>query len=162
MDYKSVTPYREVDGERYTFRLRPAGVAQGTPLATNSEGLDDGDYYTVFAVPDERGRATLRVVEDDFSQPSQGNARVRVVHAAGDLSELDVYATGKKDELFDGVDFQSVTNYDEVEPWSGTLEIRAEDQTAGLLTVPNVAFAAGKVYTVVIAGSVKGAPWWCL
>ena len=156
--FKTVTPYREVDGQRYTFRLRPAGLTGGNPLASNSEGLDDGDYYTVFAVPDDDGSVALRVVEDDFSRPATGKARVRVVHAAPDLGELDVYASGRDDEIFDGVDFQSVTDYDEIDPWSGTLDIRAENGTSTLTTIANASFEAGRVYTVVVVGKLQGTP----
>lgn len=156
--YRAVTPYREVDGQRLTFRLRPAGLDKATPLASNSEGLDDGDYYTVFAVPDDNDTAELHIVEDDFSPASSGKARVRVVNAVRGLGELDVYEAGTADELFDGVDFRSVTDYHEIEPWRGTLEIRAEDGTTPLVTISNATFEAGKVYTIVASGRIRGTP----
>lgn len=156
--FKSVTPYREVDGERYTFRLRSGGMARSQPLATNSEGLDDGEYYTVFALPGDDEAAMLRVVEDDFSRVSDGKARVRVVHGARDLDEIDVFAAGRDDELFDGVDFQTVTDYEEVDPWTGALQIRAENESSTLASLPNVTLEAGKVYTVVVTGAIPRAP----
>ncbi|MFN2447878.1 MAG: DUF4397 domain-containing protein [Vicinamibacterales bacterium] len=156
--YKTVTPYRELDGQRYTFSVRPAGMAQASALASNSEGLDDGSYYTVFAVPGDGEAAMLRVVEDDFSAPGAGKARVRVVHASSDAGEVDVIATGRADELFDGVDFQSATEYDEIDPVSGSLEIRAGGESTPMLTVPNVRIEAGKVYTVVVVGKVRATP----
>lgn len=156
--YKTVTPYREIDGQRYTFSLRPAGMAQASALASNSEGLDDGSYYTVFAVPGDGEAAMLRVVKDDFSAPGAGKARVRVVHASSDAGEVDVVAAGRPDELFDGVDFQSATEYDEIDPMSGSLEIRAAGESTPMLTVPNVRIDAGKVYTVVVVGKVRATP----
>jgi hypothetical protein len=155
VDYKATTPYREVDGQYYTFRLRQAGKTTGDPLASNTEGLDDGDYYTVFAVPGDRNTALLRVVEDDFSTPDDGKARVRVVHAARTLGEVDVLRAGTTDQVFGGVDFQSVTDYDEIDPWSGGLDVRAEGAETALATV-NVQFEAGKVYTIVVAGAQRG------
>jgi hypothetical protein len=155
--YKTVTPYREVEGQRYTFRLRPAGMAQAEPLASNSEGLDDGDYYTVVAVPGDGETAVLRVLEDDFSWPATGKARVRVVHAAADAGEVDLFADGRT-ELFDGIDFQSVSDYDEIDPWTGALQVRAQGEDAPLATAANVRFEAGKVYTVVVTGKLRGTP----
>lgn len=156
--YKTVTPYREIDGQRYTFRLRPAGMTEGDPLASNSEGLDDGDHYTVFAVPGDDEAAMLRVVEDDFTVPGDGKARVRVVNAATDAGELDVFAAGRDDELFGGVNPRTVSSYNEIDPWSGALHVRADGERTVLAEVPNTRFDAGKVYTVVIAGKLRGSP----
>lgn len=157
--YKAVTPYREIDGQRYTFRLRPAGMNQADPLASNAEGLDDGNHYTVFAIPSGDGAAaSLRVVADTHSMPSSGKARVRVVHASGDAGEFDVYAVGRTTVMFDGVDFQSVTDYDEIDPLSGSLELRPQGESNVMLTVSNVRLEAGKTYTIVIVGRVRIAP----
>jgi hypothetical protein len=156
--FRSVTPYKEVDGQRYTFKLRQSGTSDATPLAKNSEGLDDGDYYTVFAVPGDRGDAMLRVVEDDFSAPAAGKARVRVVHASGDVGELSVFERGHDSSLFDGVDFQSVTRYDEVDAWSGPLDIKPEGGQSVLATIPDANFEAGKVYTIVVVGNTRTTP----
>ena len=156
--YKTVTPYQEIHGQRYTFRLRPAGMNQADPLASNTEGLNNGNHYTVFAVPGDGEVASLRVVADTHSLPSAGKARVRVVHASGDAGELDVYAVGRTNVLFDGVDFQAVTDYDEMDPLSGSLELRPEGESNVMLTIPNVRLVAGKTYTIVIVGRVRTAP----
>ena len=156
--FRAVTPYREVDGQHYTFRLRTSGSNQSTPLATNREGLSDGDYYTVFAVPDDHGAAKLRVVEDNFSAPADGKARVRVVHASGDIGELALFERGRDASLFDGVDFQSVTKYDEVDAWHGALDIKPEGGDSVLTSIPDANFEAGKVYTVVVVGNSRTAP----
>lgn len=158
LDYKEVTAYREVPAERFSFAVRPAGAPQAPPLATNSEGLDDGRHYTVFAVPGDDSAATLRVVTDEQSLPAAGKARLRIVHAARDAGEIDLVAAGVKDPLFDGVDFQNVSNYAEIDPVAGTVSVRPEGRTAALLTLRDVRFDAGKSYTVVVVGKVKGAP----
>lgn len=156
--FKAVTPYRELDGQRYTFRLRTAGQTQGNPLASNTERLDDGDYYTVFALPGDDNTATLRVVQDDHSRPRDGKARVRVVHASRDAGEVDLYAAGREDSLFDAIDFRSVSDYDEIDPVTGALELRPEGQSTVALSVPNVRMDAGKSYTIVVVGGVKTTP----
>lgn len=156
--FKAVTPYREIDGQRYTFRLRAAGQAQGDALASNTEGLDDGDYYTAFAVPGDDDRAMLRIVQDDHSRPGDGKARVRVVHASRDIGEVDLYAVGRDDALFDGIDFQSVTDYDEVDAFTGALQLKHEGDANVVLDVPNVRLDAGKSYTIVVVGRAKTAP----
>lgn len=157
--YKTITPYKEVDGGRHIFRLRPAGMNTAEPLAENREGLRDGEYYTVVVLPgDGKEPALIRVVDDDVELPDGDKARVRVVHASRDAREIDVFVHGREDALFDGVDFQTVSAYHDIDPIATTLEVRADDATSPMLTVPNVTFEAGKSYTVVIVGQLRSAP----
>lgn len=157
--YKTVTPYKELSGERHTFRLRPAGLDSAQPLAENSEGLGDGKHYTVIALPSEDGRSvTLRVLEDELVPPSSGKARVRVINASNDAGEIDVYPQGKNEALFSGINFKSEGGYKEVDPMSGTLEVRPEGQNRPVLSISNVKFDAGKTYTIVIVGHTRTTP----
>ena len=156
--YKAVMPYRVVEGKRYVFSARPAGMPNAKPLASNTEGLDDGDYYTVFALPGLNHSVHLRVVDDLLTAPAVGRAKLRVVHGGVDAGEIDLVVPGAAIALFDGVDFQSVTGYEELEPLNGPIEIRGEGQAAALATLANVHIEAGRFYTVVVVGTVRSTP----
>jgi hypothetical protein len=54
------------------------------------------------------------------------------------------------------VDFQEVSRYNDVAPWAGRLVVRADEESVNLLTVPDVRLDAGKVYTVVVSGKLRG------
>ena len=69
--FKTVTPYRAVDGKRYAFALRPAGMTQAKPLSSNTEDLKDGDFYTAIAMPGDGYGPQLRVVSDHLDSPAQ-------------------------------------------------------------------------------------------
>lgn len=157
LGFKSITPYRAVDGKRYAFALRPAGMANVKPLSTNTELLRNGEYYTVFALPGDGHAARLRVVSDDLAKPAAGRARLRVVHAGADAGELDVRGTGAGAPLFEGVDFQAVTGYADVAPVNGALDIHGEGRPTPFASVP-AHIEAGRFYTLVIVGSVRAAP----
>jgi len=156
--YKAVMPYRVVEGKRYVFSARPAGMPNAKPLASNTEGLDNGDYYTVFALPGLNHGVHLRVVDDLLTAPAAGRAKLRVVHGSIDAGEIDLVVPGATTALFDGVDFQSVTRYEELEPLNGQIEIRGEGQAAALATLANVHIEAGHFYTVVVVGTVHSTP----
>lgn len=158
LSYKSVTAYRALDGKRYMFTVRPAGMANAKPLSSNTEGLDDGEYYTVFALPGDGNAAHLRVVQDVMTPPPAGKARLRVIHGGSDAGEVDIQATGAPGVLFDGVDFQTVTPYGDVDPFNGEIEVRAGGQAAALVKVPLAHIEAGKFYTLVIVGRVRSTP----
>jgi GrpB-like predicted nucleotidyltransferase (UPF0157 family) len=156
--YKTTSPYKEISGERHTFRIRPAGQDTAQPLAENSEGLSDGRHYTVMAMADTNGKPTLYFYDDDLVPPSAGKAKVRVIHASADAGEVDVYAKQGNKELFDGVNALSQTSYTEVDPMTATLEVRPEGQNNAVLTIPNAKFNADTTYTVVVTGKAKGTP----
>ena len=81
-----------------------------------------------------------------------------MVHGSSDAGELDVAVSGVSTALFDGVDFQSVTGYEEIEPVNGKIEIRADGQPTLLATVANATIEAGRFYTVVIVGTLRSTP----
>lgn len=157
VNFKSVTSYRALDGKRYLFALRPAGMTSAKPLASNTEGLQDGGYYTVFAMPGESRGAHMRIVTDKLDRPADGKLRLRVVHAGDGVDAVDVRATGNAGALFEGVGFQTVSDYKEIGPVDGPIEIRAPGG-APVATLPNAHLEAGRFYTLVLAGSSRSTP----
>lgn len=155
--YKSVTPYKELSDDRHTFKIRPAGKDTVEPLAENSEGLSGGKHYTVVAMADAAGKPTLYVYNDNIT-PTSGKAEVRVIHAAADAGEVDVYAKEGDKKLFGGVNALKETSYTSVDPMTATIEVRPEGKTNSVLTLPNAKFEAGKYYTIVVTGKAKGTP----
>jgi hypothetical protein len=156
--YKTVTPYKEVPNVRAVFAIKPTGKEAAEPFAQNSEGVSGGDHYTAIALPDTDGKAMLKVISDKLTPPPAGKASVRFINASPDAGEVDVVIKGKDDNLFGGVNADSVTNYKEVDPATLSLEVRPQGKKNVLLTVPAVGFDAGHLYTIVMTGKAKGAP----
>lgn len=157
ISYKSVTPYKEISGERHTFRVRAVGKGGNDPaLAENSEGLGDGKHYTVVAEAGADNKPTIYIYNDDLVPPSSGKAKVRVINASPD--ELDLYTKGKNDKLFGGVNGMKETSYNSLDPVTGPIEIRPSGKTNATAMIANAKFEAGKIYTIVITGRTQGAP----
>ena len=152
--FKSVTRYRALDAKRYVFSLRPAGMTNAKPLATNSEGLEDGRYYSIFALPGEGRGMALRVVNDQLDRPSNGQSRLRIVHGGEGLDAVDIRASGTPAALLDGVTFQAVTDYRDVNPFNGAIEVHSRGKA--VLVLPNAHLEAGRFYTMVIVGRSHG------
>ena len=150
--FKAVTPYRAVDGQRYAFALRPAGMTQAKPLSSNTEDLKDGGFYTAIAMPGDGRVPNLRVVSDPHDAPPSGKARLRVVHAGTDAGQIDVRAAGGSSALFDKVDYQTVSDYKDITPMNGVVEIAGAGQPVPLATTL-AHLEAGRFYTLVIVGS---------
>lgn len=156
LGYKTVTEYRELPSDRFTFWVRPAGQAGGKLLAENSEGLSSGSHYTLVAY-DKDGKAELVIFSDNLIPPPSGKAKVRVIHAAPEIGGVDVYAVGR-DTLFSGVNSGTESNYSEVDPMEVTLQIHPEGKQNALLNVNKVRFEAGSVYTIVLVGHAQRSP----
>lgn len=159
ISYKSVTPYKEVSEELSNFRVEPAGNESAPPLAENSESLEKGYHYTAVVLPGENNeRPILRIISDKITPPSVGKAKVRIIHASPDAGEISLYAKEKDQTIFDGVNFKAAASYTEVDPMNVTLELRPEGRENTMIMVPNARFEAGKIYTIIIMGKVKGSP----
>lgn len=158
VNFKSVTSYRALDGKRYMFALRPAGMTNAKPLSSNTEALEDGKYYSIFALPGEGRSVHLRVVGDQLDQPADGKARVRLVHGGNGVGSVDVHATGVTAALFENVTFRSVTDYQDVTPVNGKIEVRPAGAANTVVMLPNAHLEAGRFYTMVVVGSTNAAP----
>jgi hypothetical protein len=149
VQHKGVTSYRQVQEDWAQFKLRPAGQPNAEPLATNIEMVGNGERFTVIALAEEGGKATLRAMQDDET-PAADKAKVRIVHAAGVDNDVDVLVTGRKDPVFEGVDANSTTDYVEVDPKRTALEVRSDDGERSLLKVAPVDLRPGRLYTIAI------------
>src|SRR5262245_51261851 len=156
--YKTVTPYKEVSDVKEQFAIKPAGKEDAAPFAQNKEGVSGGDHYTAIAMPAADGKATLRVISDKLTPPPSGKASVRVINASPDAGEVDIGVKGKEDKLFGGVNPESVTTYNEIDPMTASLEVRPQGKKNVLLTVPAINFEPGHLYTIVLTGKANGAP----
>jgi len=153
VEYRTVTPYREVSGTVRTLKVRPAGQETAEPLAQNTEMMMDGNYYTAVVMPDKDLKGVrLNVYSDNLVVPATDKTKVRAINASPDVGDIDLYVRGKDKALFSGVGFASADGYDEVEPVRGTLDVRLKGKKGVVASVPTTHFEAGKLYTVVIAG----------
>ena len=159
LEYKAVTPYREVPAARTTFRLRPAGMDTADPLAEASQQLRAGRHYTVVALPGEDTRAaSLQIFEDPMELPGEGQTRVRIVHASPDAGRLDVHVPGRSEPLVAGLDFQAISSFTDMGAGTTPLDVRPAQRTESMLKIDNVNLSPDGVYTIVVIGRTRIEP----
>ena len=151
--YKDVTAYRLIAEDMFNFQIRSGGVLEGEALAENKEVIDVGHYYTIVALPAvEAAGRNLRVLEDNPGPQSEGKARLRFINGVPGEEDVDVLIRGREEPLFDGVDFATEAGWSEVDPVTGTMVVRPDDQKTTLATLSNVQLQPGRTYTFVLAG----------
>ncbi len=181
VSYKTATPYKEVPGERHDFKLTTGRETNKSPV-TNSEGLTNGARYTVVAALDKNGNEKLDVINDNLSEPSNGKAKLRVINAAD--ADVDVYAPvsmngnrgsaeparhpnrtnpyADEDQWFSGVNRATSTDFKDVEPYEGRLNIvetgaNNKHQLGPAVHVP-LDLKPGEIYTIVVTGGTRAHP----
>jgi len=137
-----------------TFEIGASGDSLFEPLATNREMLTDGHRYTIVVMRDSANGYETRVLRDEISDDTT-TARVRVIHAARGIDEINVVRRGG-DTILEGVNFTMDAGYRSVEPWTGTLEVRAETGNRLLISIPNVSLQAGRSHTIVLTRNAAG------
>lgn len=149
VEFQKVSQYTTIDQTWTRFEVSGEPGGAYAPIETNREMLTDGRRYTLFILREEDGAGlNTRVLRDDISSDSS-KAHVRIVHAARGINEFNVVARGGE-TLLDGIDYGADASYEDVAPWSGTLEFRSDDGNRELLSLPNIEFRAGTSYTIVV------------
>jgi hypothetical protein len=149
VDYKKVTPYKEVADNVVDFKLKQTG--RDTVLSNNKETLLDGNRYTIVALPAEKGGVTMRILRDEVT-PDSGKARIRVINAAAPLKNVDVALKGQKEPVFDDVKYAAEAGYKDVTPTTATIEIRTDTPNRKPIEIKNFQLQAGRAYTIVLSG----------
>jgi hypothetical protein len=152
---RDITEYKSLPAERNDFKLFINGDT-AKAMATNSEGLSAGKHYTVLAVTERDGTFTLDPLTDDLTPPSPGKAKVRVINLAAGVKNLDLYSSAEKSALISGAGLDHPTDYKEITPAEGTLNIRNTMNKKDGETVKDVQMEAGKLYTILVFGDRDG------
>ena len=152
-------PYTTVS----SYLSLPAGTQQVTVYATGDTSnpvidapvkLAAGGAYTIAAVGlVTDGSIAAEVYQDDLRAPSEGNAKVRVIHASPDAGPVDVVPRGG-DPLVTDLAFPDDTPYAEVPGGTYTLDVNAAGTNQTVLTAPDAKLASGGVYSAFAVGTV--------
>ncbi|HET9660979.1 MAG TPA: DUF4397 domain-containing protein [Thermomicrobiales bacterium] len=135
-------------GDDREIQIVPTGSSVDDAIFDTTVDLGPGKAYDVVAV----GMADDidAIVENvDLSAIPEGQARVRVMHAAPDVDGVDVVVTDGP-ELFTGVEFKDTTDYQVID--AGTYDIQVKQGDDVLIRVQDLTLEAGQVYDILAIG----------
>ena len=151
--FKDVTDYAELPAGTYNVKVVPTGATEPVVIEADLT-LAAGTDYTVAAVNVLAAIEPL-VLVDNNSDPAEGNAHVRFVHASPDAPAVDIAVTGGP-VLFPDVEFKEATDYLPVPAGTYDLEVRLAGTDTAVLSLPGVTLIEGDVYTAWAMGLVAG------
>jgi hypothetical protein len=161
--FGTVTAYKSVPEETFTISLRAAGQVGGPTMVEAKEGVDSGKRYTILALPDRDGSARIDAVSDETDPPAPGKAKIRVIHAASQAGDAEIYAPppsgSGEPERVETYGFNAPATYTEVEADRITVKVQSQGGKTGALMVQEAQIEPGKLYTIVVlSGSKAGKP----
>ena len=148
--FRGVTKYARVTTNTPTFRIARAAHESDT-LAKEVRVARDGHYYTLVAMGGtDSTTVDVKTLRDDADSGDPTKARLRVINAAPNSGELDIFLGQDETPLLEDLDVQDDLGYREVAPGSATLVVRANDKRNVLLSIPGLSLKAGTRLTLVL------------
>lgn len=161
LNFKQVLPYASIPAGLHRVRIYAGTSATGTPVFDRLVLFLPKTNYTAVAIG--RNTATYPIdvllLTDDPTRPAQGQARLRIVHAAPfaptvEGNQVHIVSTTGGPPLVTGLDYAEVAGYLTV-PAATPFNLRLVSALAPgttILNLPPLAFADGQVITAIAVG----------
>jgi hypothetical protein len=150
--FKTATKHAQVPAGTHTVEIRPAGSATGArALATTRATVAPGAAYTLAAVG-LAAKLQVLVLEDDFTAPPPGKAKLRGIDASPQSPPIDIAIAGGP-VLFRNLTFPKATPFATIDAGSMALEVRLAGTDRVVFRSGARPMPAGAILTV--AGTVS-------
>jgi len=150
--FGAASEYAPIAPGTHQVQVVPTGQSADTALSTTEVEAKAGTAYIV-TVLGSANAIEMKVNEVKLDSVDPGKARVRIIQASPDAQTVNVKIAGG-DELASGLEFNSDSDYSDVDAGTYTLEIHSGEDDALLLSAPEINFESGKLYDVVALGLV--------
>jgi len=153
LGFETSSGYRSVAAGSDNIVFSVVGNGITSPLVSGSASFAVGSHYSVFT----GGLFTspsFVAITDDITAPGAGKAKVRFINLSSDNMNASCYIGNTR--LDSNIAYQACTPFIEVNVTTDKVTMlnpAAPTVTAQLL---NISFGAGKIYTVMLAGSSSG------
>jgi hypothetical protein len=144
--FKGVLPYTAVNAGDRNIKVNATGTA--TSVIDATVPLSGGTDYTVLAVGFLADIEPLLLV-DDLTDPTPGNAKVRVVHASPDAPPVDVLVDDVV--VLTNVAFTDSSDYLEVPAGTANIKVNAAGAATTVIDA-DVPLVDGSIYTIIAVG----------
>lgn len=158
--YGESATYVETEPDQMASAIHRAGSA--SPLLTLAPVVAKDQHYSVLAYGREGALASL-LIDDNAEAADSGKAKLRVVNAAPDAGELDVYLTGANEPLTGAVPLRASVKVGVLSEFStlnsGDWRLRitgAGDRKDLRLDLTGITLASRQVSTLVVTPTTGG------
>ncbi len=155
LTFPNSTSYITVNSGARGFKINAAGTATSAINANFTvEASKNYSFFAINTTAAANSGVELAAFVDDLTAPATGKAHVRVIHLSPDAPAVNVGVTGQTSNLFTNIVYKGATAFLPVDAGTYSLQVRLASNNAGVLTIPNVVLASGKIYTIFARGYV--------
>lgn len=154
--FGTVTDYEVVESGEQEFEIET--TEEGEEILETDQTLEPDASYSFFAIADLTENGTVRfqpaLLRDEFEAPSETRASIRFVHAAPDMSAVDVTIAETDTVIADDVQFREDGEYVTVPAGEVTLEVReeADDNAGDVIYRADFSLERGTVHSAAATG----------
>jgi Alginate O-acetyl transferase AlgF. len=156
LSFEEITSYIPVPPGKYQVEVFPAGEMT-TPVISTNITLPALTAMTIAAIGEMPNISLYPIPEVYMPQINPQKSYVRFAHLSPNAPAVDVTLPGGT-IVFENVKYQQYTDYMKINPGTYTLQVRPTGTEAAVLTVPDVTFMPGTIYSVYATGLVGGEP----
>lgn len=143
----------EAPAGTYRIQVAPAGAGPESSVIDAPVTVEAGKAYTIAAVNSLDNIEPL-VLEDNTGIPTDGQARVRILHASPDAPAVDIKLAGTDTVVLADAPFKAAA-YLDVPAGSYTFDVSPAGSTDVVFTTPPLRFEAGWTYTLAATGFIS-------
>ncbi len=149
-------PLRYTDYTRYLNfytgdrELKISSFNANNALVDTTLNFQPDKAYSVF-IADDVADLSAVVVEDDVDAPEAGKALVRMIHLSPDAQAVDLLEEDGTN-LFADQEFKQASAFQAVDANTYNLKLNAAGSSDQVLSIPDVDFSVGGVYTIIVRG----------
>jgi hypothetical protein len=152
LEFGTATEYvMAPSGDGRGIRVTATGTPVEEAVVDTTLDFDPGQAYEIL-VTGAGDDLEATITGTDLRPLAQGQARLRMIHAAPDADTFDVGVEGSEENLFEGVEFREATDYIVLDAGEYALEVRpgGEDMTVALQS--DATFEEGMTYDLIAIG----------
>ncbi|MEO6314328.1 MAG: DUF4397 domain-containing protein [Chitinophagaceae bacterium] len=162
LNYPASSGYVSIKPGSYNVKVAKTNTINA--LAEGNYGISAGKSYSVFAYDTLlAGKIKLFAVEDDLTAPAAGKAKVRFFHLSPVSLAVDILANDtvvfSNRSFADNVTDGGKAAFMSVNAGVYTVKVKLAGSPANippLITLNNISFTNGQIYTVFAKGTVNG------
>ncbi|WP_215224483.1 DUF4397 domain-containing protein [Echinicola shivajiensis] len=146
---------RYFTGEReLSFKSRNAANSLLDTTVTLTENQAYSFFFIDAAEDDDSDMSTV-VAEDNWNEPEEGNALIRLVHLSPDAPAVNLTVNESDTPLFANGTYKDVTEFEAIDADFTNLSLTDANSGEILLTADDLNLRSQRVYTVIVRGYVN-------
>lgn len=128
-----------------------------TVLSEQTITLADAKYYSIFVANKSASNDSVStwVVEDAYTAPATGKAKIRFVQLSPGTNTFDVFIQGGT-QLFSTKAFKTASDFVEIDPGAVKFAVKETNSITEAIVTAEQTITAGNFYTIVLSGQLNG------